>query len=177
MALRQWHGDDNVSHRGDTPVISDHFDRRQGDFLEEYPKADEMKFITFLRDPFTRLVSFYFHWKKHGQVGVHGKQLTLSDFAESLDEFIENNPMDFSAYYPMGNYPDFFDDFLFVGIMEKFGRCLDVLADVLNKPKISMPHVMVGSYDEPVTDDQRSRYERLQPRFFEEYAYVAQKWK
>lgn len=176
MAFRQWYGDENVSHRGDTPVISDHFDRKQGDFLEEYPRANEMKFVTFLRDPFTRLISFYFHWKRHQQVGVHGTQLFLKDYAQSLDEFIESSPLDFSAFLPLGEYPEHFDDFLFVGIMEKFGRCLDSLADVLGKPKISMPNVMTGTYDEPVTEDQRSRYEKLQPELFEQYRYVAQRW-
>lgn len=95
---------------------------------------DNSKKITFMRDPVSRTISLYYDIKTHDRLGVLSK--FVYDNNPSLVDFAEHPMAVNYGIQCIGHYNP--DQFLFIGILEKYDYSLKRCSKLLNwnsKPK------------------------------------------
>ena len=151
--------------------IHGHFDRGRGYGLpEHYPEIDQ--YFTIMRDPFDMVVSMYFFVKGRSQRGEYryrGKVIDireqypdLSSYLKVYHAWVEDHlPTDFTVK----NSSSYVDSrFVYLGCFEELQRSVDGLADVLGKPRSTLPKQNVSRYDEEIPTDLKSHVHGLYPR-------------
>ena len=142
-------------------VIWDHWSRRAGKAAEKMVGLDA-QFVTFLRRPVDRLMSTYAHHRDFdfeqkrddGRVVKAGRMSPAQYFAYFGDRLAG----DFTDMMPLARYPEFFEQFVFVGITERYQESLVALADVLGKPRVAM-HVVNAAKPYEMSAEDRRCYE------------------
>lgn len=143
----------NIS--SDTCIVS-HF-QYDGVFLHQrYPELienkDEVKIFTFIREPLNFRASLYYY-TRHNK---HMKNFTL-------EQVISNDNNLISKLIPCDetNYKEMLDRYFFIGIVERMQESFNLLADLINKKRITLPYSNKSS-----KDDQLSK---LTPEFKAEF--------
>jgi len=123
--------------------------------FQRYPeiitRQKEIKCFTFIRNPLNFFLSFYYYSREVGRMD------------KSLQEFINSNK-NLMAYYlgcEEGNYKEVLDKYFFIGITEEIQNSMDILAGLIDKPKITVPFK-----NKSLKDDQVSL---LIPEFIEKF--------
>lgn len=124
--------------------IHGHFNHNWGFGIEDYyPEVEQ--FIAFIRDPVDMHIS-HFHYQlgriKNGKKYIRGK---LVDGILDIDEFFEKENSKLLKPFPWeineNNIPDLISKhFVHIGVMEHFQDSLDLLAEKLDKRKMTIPH-------------------------------------
>ncbi len=167
MLFNQWYGNDNVHSTHSfpkqltKPVTSGHFSYKEG--YEDY------KWVTFVRHPIDRLMSFYHYTTARGQRSRRNhwwdiiKDMTLSDWLES-DVSKNHMTKQFSGLSPFDELTE--DDakrayrnvhkFHFIGLQENFNVDVKRLAFLLGVGETEkIPHMLPsknnGVFDEEET--------------------------
>ncbi len=153
---------------------AEHFSRIYNRHVEVVlPGCDQ--YITFLRDPYERFLSWYGYWLTSGApLPLWPKEeTTFERFCYSQDHLMSGNCV---ANLPTGNYPKKLDDFVFVGFTEQLQLGINELADILDKPHEEVPRIN-GSGPRPEVDPELKRkIIRLLAIEYEIYAYAKSKW-
>lgn len=113
-----------------------HYNTKHQYLQHRYPQIFDNKtryrVFSFVRDPFEMVVSNYYYRKKTGrkceatlEKHLVKKQLYLASLLQCNSE----------------NYKTTIDQYFFIGILEKAQESLDILADLINRPKIKYPHI------------------------------------
>ncbi|HMS65641.1 MAG TPA: hypothetical protein PKD83_10365 [Ignavibacteria bacterium] len=139
----------------DNCIIS-HF-QFDGVFLHQrYPelieKKNEYKIFTFIRDPLNFRASLYYYTKNDEW-----------NTGYPLEEVISNDENLISKLIPCdeNNYKEVLDRYFFIGIVERMQESFDILAELLNKKKLTLPFA-----NRSEKDDQLSK---LSPEFISEF--------
>ena len=150
-----------------------HYNRTQGYGIEvKHPDADQ--FFTILRDPFDRLVSWYFYIKHLWKGEVWG--IRLVDYGNTLNGFLDGYHPDVLNFLPAGDYPARLDDFVFVGTVERLWDGARALAEILGKPVPQLRRANGAKRDEPVPNDMRPEFRRRYPDVYEVHDYAMRTW-
>ena len=140
--------------------IHGHFNHERGNGVQDYyPEADQ--FITFLRDPFDLHLSNYFYVKREAKYlgkGAYraGKERPVIKNILSLEEYLGRSKKSFiKAFLPpnitLDNYREILDEyFLYIGITENFQHSVNILADKLGFPRVTVSRKNVSQWEEPV---------------------------
>lgn len=116
----------------------------------KYPNILEnpsFKVFTMVRDPLTRAISHYNHWKKNGFKKLN--QYSLEDYlvGNTKEDWTKQMSSDWMAYVLNcndTNYKIILDKYFLVGIFEELNATKKVLAHFLGKPNLEMPHKRKG---------------------------------
>lgn len=159
-------------------VVSWHFDTKE--FGDDFGLPNEDQYITFLREPFDRLISLYTYWntinfKKEIRIMPKKPLVKIGDVASNFEEFVFKNPLEFDDFLPKGDKSKF-DNFIFVGILEKMQTCTNALAKIINKPIVEVPVVNNSSWNIDEYNYLREDYKKLKPHYYEDYYYVIDTW-
>lgn len=127
--------------------ITGHF-QGEGHFLHQrYPETierkNEFRIFTFLRDPLKFRTSLYYYVRNNGGMN----DTTLKDFTEVFPNYM-------ASLIPCNeeNYKKVLDRYFFIGIVEELQESMDILADLINKKKISVPFENVSVKDEQMSE-------------------------
>lgn len=135
------------------------------DLAPEFRGASEHCVFTILRDPLEHAVSAYYHLRDIDRDDVGG----LIGFLECGHPFQHSLALEI----PSSEYIDrALDSFSVVGDTSDLQRSLDMLADVIGKPRIDVPSVRIGTRDSQLislTAGERSRFEKRWPLEYEIY--------
>lgn len=148
---------------GEDSFLSGHFATRLVghslallDLAPELRGASEHTVFTVLRDPLEHAVSAYYHLRDIDKDPVGG----LIRFLERGHPFQHSMALDI----PSSEYiATALDSFSVVGDTSDLQRSLDVLADLLGKPRVEVPSVRIGTRDSQLislTAEERSRFEK-----------------
>lgn len=159
----------NVDKAGPGSVIRDHWDRNFGKGVEtQFPAAEQ--FVTFLRDPVRRVLSWYAHFRDDNTI-IYTKggpypvcDITIEQFVDLRSGEISINMagcLPTEAHCPIEN-------FVFVGVQERMQKCADRMAAVLGKKPLPMKVVNKAGYDKPLAP---STEERLRSILATDYAF------
>lgn len=159
--------------------VHGHFNAVRGFGVDAY-YPDVQQFITFLRDPFERFLSYWFFVQTRQRAGFPTPLLDRDpEFSAFLAARIEEqsvgrNAISLFAQLPaLGDCADFgalLDRrFVFVGVTERYQDSLDALAAAFGKPQATMAHL--NTTERPAHDLVRFRplYERHFAAEFEFY--------
>jgi len=114
-------------------AIHGHF--RAQKYVEKYPRV---KYITWVREPISRIVSHYYYWKRNPDMSN-----------STCKEMIDNNCsiLDFSNMYEIINLQSFYlhpmniSEYYFVGLTEYYELSIDLFKKVMGIYKdVSIPH-------------------------------------
>ena len=129
------------------------------DLAPELRGASPHSVFTILRDPLEHAVSAYYHMRDVDKDVVGG----LMRFLECGHPFQHSLALEI----PSSEYiAPALNSFSVVGDTSDLQRSLDVLADVIGKPKIEVPSVRIGTRDSQLislTAEERSRFEKRWP--------------
>lgn len=135
------------------------------DLVPDLRSNTEHCLLTILRDPLEHAVSAYYHLKDVDK-----------DVVGSLTAFLEQgHPFQHSMALgiPSAEYIEpALDSFSVVGDTADMQRSLDLLADIVGKPKIEVPEIRIGTRDPQLlslTAAERSRFEKRWPLEYEIY--------
>lgn len=125
--------------------VHGHFNRNRGiGVLEYYPEADQM--ISIMRDPVETAISNFFYverLEKNGQSFRGGE--VHSNQSKDIDEYLEKSQSSIPLFFPveltLENYVDVINKyFVYIGTMEEYQKTVDILAGLLKRRKVSVPH-------------------------------------
>lgn len=126
------------------------------DLAPELLGASPHSVFTILRDPLEHAVSAYYHLRDVDKDVVGG----LMRFLECGHPF----QLSLALEIPSSEYiATALDSFSVVGDTSDLQRSLDVLADVIDKPRMEVPSVRIGTRDSQLvslTAEERSRFEK-----------------
>lgn len=119
-----------------------------------FPKA---RVIAWIREPVTRIISYYFYWKRLPRQGNRGHDYFL-DNDLSLVEFarhptVRHEMLDYFARLPLS-------DFFFIGLVERFEEDVRLLATEMGWPVYSVPRVNASENTPYVSPHERHEIER-----------------
>lgn len=127
--------------------ITSHF-QFEGVFLHQrYPeliaKKDEFRVFFFIRDPLKFRISHYYYSKN--EPGFKGF---------SLKQIISYDKNWISGLLPCdeNNYKEVLDRYFFIGIVEKMQTSFDILADLTNKKRMTLPFENVSEKDDQLNE-------------------------
>ena len=161
-----------VTAAGEDLCVSGHFATRLVghelallDLAPELRGVSEHSVFTILRDPLEHAVSAYYHMRDVDNDVVG----SLMDLLESGHPFQHSMALNIPS-------PEYIaaalDSFSVVGDTSDLQRSLDVLADLIGKPRIPVPSVRIGTRDSQLvslTAEERSRFEKRWPLEYEIY--------
>ena len=148
-------------------LVASHYDRWLGYSIER-SRPSARQFITFLRDPFDRCVSWYHYWQSafSGKARVQGAgPNSISAYGSTLEEFVRSYRVTLLDFLPI---PDRWKDFVFIGRTEHLQEDMNVFADMAGGPR-----VVVGKMNQtsqhPETAGLRTIYENSHPEEMDAY--------
>ncbi|MBI5120983.1 MAG: sulfotransferase family 2 domain-containing protein [Rhodospirillales bacterium] len=131
--------------------VHGHFNGARGFGVSQYyPKASQ--FIAFMRDPFERFVShwFFMHRKKNNGERIPELE-TKPSFESWLHARAEEQRTGTNSYSPVWFLPhppgaaplarQLDESFVFLGLTERLNESVALLANILGKPPVSVPHL------------------------------------
>ena len=125
--------------------IHGHFNRRLGYGIEAiYPDADQ--FIAILRDPVLQQISMYHYKMQRYSRGLSSWDWELQGIPRSIDHFFEEYAPTAMLHLPVGlgesNFKERMSEtFIHIGILEKFERSVNIIAEKLGKHMIPVSHL------------------------------------
>lgn len=147
-----------MSFLGQRDGSSQHF-RLKG-ILNDRPECKDYFKFTFVRNPFSRLVSIYNYSVQ--EIGKNQQwiksntplNLSFKDFCLNLDFNLKNycyrfHDTDLSFYIFDDNNKVTVD---FIGKIENFQSDFDYVCDILNKPKSKLPHIFRSTINKHYTE-------------------------
>ena len=171
--------DDYVKNRLDVySLINDsciigHYAYDRTFLFQRYPELtsqkNEFKTFTFLREPLSFYLSFYYYSKSHGRVNR-----TLIDFFD-----VNKNMMAYFLPCTEANYKEVLDKYFFIGITERLQESLDKLAGILNRRKVKVQFVNKSERDEQmsvITDDFITKFKEKNKLDYLIYNYCLEKF-
>lgn len=134
-----------------------HFGTEEIYLHNRYPMvADDSRFrlFSFIRDPLETKTSLYYFEKKRGLDGGH----TLAEHLGGRHNYI-------ASRFPCTeeNYKEILNRYFFIGITERAQESLDMLAKLLNKPRVKLKRVNTTSRDDEyaqLTDEIKNKFKR-----------------
>ncbi|MCW5898901.1 MAG: hypothetical protein KIT10_06490 [Flavobacteriales bacterium] len=155
--LKHWYG----GYRKDI-CIHGHFNGKRGFGVDDYyPGIGQA--ITFLRDPLEMSLSvFHYNLRRagDGKNYVEGKKVEpvsdIDEFLETTNPFVRNflprgmDETNMASY--IGNY------FVHIDVMENYQRGIEVLAEKLGKPRVSIPHENISKRAQEPSHTSISRF-------------------
>ncbi len=161
-------------------VVRDHWCHSMGRNVEKwYPEASQ--FVCYLRDPVQRALSWYALWRDagtkvrmpYGEYNMSEMNITL--FIALLHDVIRDGLLD---CLPAGDYPLALDNFVFVGIQERFQQCTDALARVLGKEPIKCEVVNAAGFSrKDLSGSDEKRLQKLLEKDQEIYEHTVKTWR
>ena len=125
--------------------ISGHYGTHDMHLSDMYPgvvNSEECRVFTFVRDPLSRSISHFFHWKEAGFGGYEHLNLEMYLLGEATVDYVNEVSSNWMARMLNVNHQDYFDvlaKYHFIGIFEQLDESLDLLAKKLNKPAYKLP--------------------------------------
>ncbi len=164
-------------------IIQTHWDKTVGlDVAKIYPKVDQ--YITVLREPFDRVVSWYFYlknfWGKHATM-LDNEWVDIRAY-DTLEDYLECYPPDETRFLPSvlrgeNRFPEMMDKFMFVGVTSRMDVVMKHMSMVLGGPVKKCRHGNpCGKIDEPVTRAMRAKHKKAFPEEYAFYNYVVRTW-
>ena len=160
--------------------VHGHFNEDRGEgVFDYYPDAEQL--ITILRDPFDAHVSNYFYVRrKHvSQQGTFeaGALHPIIENDWSLDDYLTHSPTSFYPLFlpdmsPAACHEIMANRFLYVGVTEHLQLTIDRLAEILDKPAVSVPVENESAWGEPVPAGARERFYADNPVATAAYDYA-----
>ncbi len=157
-------------------VIQSHWDYTVGaGVLQRHPSAGQ--FVTVLRDPFDRLVSWYFYIKNvwHGEVKFLDRQwVRLSDYGGTLAGFLRGYPSNVTRFLPL-DVP--IEDYVLVGVTSQLDQFRQALSKIIGAP-CPPPRCgnQCGAHDEPITTEMRVEFQDKHPECYVLYNHALDVW-
>ena len=163
----------NAPIRHDLPpaaCVFGHFNSARGwGALEYYPNINQ--YITFLREPYDRFLSQWFFLNQLKRTGSTIQGLEDDPTFEvwlhrrADEQAIGRNSFSFLCHLPfvpeVGSIDKVFENnFVFVGIMERFVESINCLAKILGTPTLALPHLNATKREANDFDRYRSYFER-----------------
>lgn len=137
--------------------VHGHFNKYRGFGIRDYyPQSKQ--FISFLRDPLEIHLSNYY-FVKNKVLYRDGERFHFKmDVNEYLNDVIDNASSWYMTHFPddicEDSIPEYIEErFVFIGVMEDYQKSLDVLADILEKPRFEIPVYNKTERDPYVLDE------------------------
>lgn len=152
--------------------LTGHFDV-EGIYLHQrYPEVltnKRYKLFTFVRDPLELKISLYYYEKKH-----------CADYRLSLTDCLFSRPNFMAARFPctMENYRDILGRYFFIGVLERAQSSIDQLAELMQKPCLSLTFENVSQRDGQVamiTPDMVSEFKKINSLDYLIYDYCCER--
>ena len=145
--------------------------------LDYYPNAKQC--ITILRDPLEVAVSNFFYVKKMESEGASfrsGKEFKID---MDIDEFIENNISFIPHYLPIQVNEKNIEEivnryFIHIGVLENYQRSIDILAEILHKSSIKVPHENAAPRDYYPSECAIKKFRENNGRAYRLYDYAVE---
>ncbi len=148
-------------------LIHGHFNARfdGGTMRELYPSVDQ--FLCFLRDPLELEISAYNYELKRrpDQIASNIDDWLSNRKSSMLNNLKQNFGQDRDLVEDMENH------FIAVGIVEEFQKSLEMLADMLDKPRIRAKKVNMSSRDHKPSKAVAEDFVRRHPEEFKVYQH------
>jgi len=166
-------------HPTDTPFscIHGHFNSKQAfGALDYYPKNKQ--YVTLLRDPLKRQISYYRYMHFLKDKGLRDPSLPIFKY-NSLDKFLNSCKPTFMKFFPSdmneNNYKDYIQsNFVSILILEKFQESVNHCASSLNKIGPKVPHKnKSGNKKESATPSTIKKFKVRNKFEYELYDYAA----
>lgn len=126
-------------------MIAGHYHLPRFSLMRRIPEIylnENVRAITFLRDPLSQRISMYYYAKKQGHPFING--FTLHDYLMEDKNFISN-----TLYCNEKNYKEIIDSYFFVGVLEKFDVSIEKLLRKIGiKSKYKLPKLNVNRKSE-----------------------------
>lgn len=130
------------------------------DIIKFRPECSDYFKFTFVRNPFSRLVSIYNYSLQESRKNQdyiqsnHALNLSFKDFCLNLDFNIKKycyrfHDTSLCFYILDDNYKVTVD---FIGKIENFQSDFDYVCDILNKPKCELPHILKSNINKHYTE-------------------------
>lgn len=122
--------------------IHGHFNSKREFGVDNYYPAIKQAII-FLRDPLEIQLSVFHYNHKLSKEGKNYRNGKLRTITSDIDEFLENSSSYMKYFLPKecdaSSLESYFSDFfVHVGVMEYYQQSMDILAEKLNKRKITI---------------------------------------
>lgn len=123
--------------------IGGHSVRPYLDFKHE--KFKSAQWVTFLRDPLERALSFYFYSHRLIKEGRNYRAGKKFEMTNDIDQFLRNFHSGIKYFFPkaisLESIDTFVNDyFVHIGVMDHYQKSMDILAEKLDKPKVKISH-------------------------------------
>lgn len=135
-----------------------------------YPEIKQA--ITFIRDPLEIQLSVFYYNHKMMEKGASFRDGKKREITHDIDEFLEQGSPFIRSFLPakmtLDNMEQYFNDyFVHVGIMEEYQKSLDIIAEKLGKPKMT---IAKENASERFSDPSPSSIEKFKSKCAFEYA-------
>lgn len=113
-------------------ILAGHYHHPRFSLSKRFPgiyEAQNVKLITFIRDPLSHHLSMYKFGKKMGH--DFAKNLSLSDYMNKDINFFAR-----ALECTIENYKSRIDSYFFVGIVEEYNKSMQLLSKKISKPDI-----------------------------------------
>ena len=159
-------------------AYSRHWSPRADGKIENWFSNPE-QFITFLRDPVDRWISWFNYIHASGsKFKLDGKvypkdDMTFEAWVTLFADEISNQAVE---HLPDGDYPQRLDDFVFVGIVERLPACMAALASRLGKPEPEMRVLNRTHYTRRKDEGMVNLLRPLLAREYQLYNHAVETW-
>ena len=144
---------------GSRKLVASHYGRWLGySVCRARPSAAQ--FVTFLRDPFMRALSWYYYWKREfaGKARVQGAGPYGIDKYPTLEDYVLTCIVTLVDFLPIRER---WSDFVFVGRTDRLYADFGTLAGVLGKPCVAVAITNVGTAEPPLGPERMARLRKM----------------
>ncbi len=140
---------------------------------QRYPEIinnPRFRIITFIREPLDLRLSLLRHEIEHKRLSGN----------EPIETILFDRPNWLCRRFPIdiNNMEDVLDRYFFIGFAEKSQHGFDMLADILNKPHIQVPHIhQTIPRKFPITDEMKDKFRKVHHLDYLLYELCLEKWK
>jgi hypothetical protein len=137
--------------------VHGHFNKHRGFGIRDYYPGSR-QFITFLRDPLEIYLSNYYFVNKNAPYRNGERYHLNKDINTYLEDVIRNATSWYMTHFPDDvdklTVADYIESrFVFIGVMEEYQKSLDILAEILNRPRFEIPAYNKTERDPHALDD------------------------